>query len=121
MGRSVKGGARGLVGRLDPLLLRKADRRAFTFRKLDSLGAALFRVPLRSQPIDAAASGQPLINFSLTLEPLDESNLTACAVSLDLPITLRDAMKFEFYPMRFAHFAALNRRSIRPASVSIYR
>src|ERR1700731_191498 len=62
-----------------------------------------FRVALRSQPIYASASLQPLINFSFALKPLDVPNFDSGVVSLDLPVTLCNAFVFEDNPRSFAH------------------
>src|SRR6266478_4728382 len=62
-----------------------------------------FRVALRSQPIYAPASFQPLINFSFALKPLNVPNFGSGVVSFDLPVALRNAFVFEDDPRRFAH------------------
>ena len=59
-------------------------------------------VALRSQPIDAAAACQPLVNFSLALKAPDVSNFGSGIVSFDLPLALCDTVKFEGNT-RFAH------------------
>jgi hypothetical protein len=67
------------------------------------MGAWSFRVALRSQPIYAPASLQPLINFSFALKPLNVPNFGSGVMSLDLPVALCDALVFENDPRRFAH------------------
>src|SRR6266849_6418791 len=62
-----------------------------------------FRVALRSQPIYAPASLQPLINFNFALKPLNVPNFGSGVVSLDLPVALCNALVFEDDPRRFAH------------------
>jgi hypothetical protein len=71
-----------------------------------------FRVALRSQPIYAPTSLQPLVNFSLALKTPDVSDLGCGVVSLDLPIVLCDALVFEI-DARFAHGAFLRQRPLR--------
>src|SRR6266849_4349231 len=74
-----------------------------------------FRVALRSQPIYAPASLQPLINFSFALKPLNVPNFGSGVVSLDLPVALCNALVFEDDPRRFAHghqYAVVRNRSL---------
>jgi hypothetical protein len=74
----------------------------------------LFRVALRSQPVDAAGSRQPLIDLSFALEPLDVPNIGARAVSLDLPVALFDALHLEDDPRRFGFRHIRNMSRIGP-------
>src|SRR3984885_13499515 len=67
---------------------------------------ASFRIALRPQPINATASVQPVIDFSLALEALDVTKVGAGIVSLDLPLVLGDALVFEF-DSGFAHAAVM--------------
>jgi hypothetical protein len=53
------------------------------------------RVTLRSQPIDAAAALQPLVDFGFALEPFDVSRLGAGILGDDLPIALGYPLHFE--------------------------
>jgi hypothetical protein len=62
-----------------------------------------FRVALRSEPIDAPASLQPLINFSLALKRFDVPNFDSGVVSLDLPVVFCNSVVLEGNPRRFAH------------------
>jgi hypothetical protein len=65
-----------------------------------------FCVALRPQPIDATASLQPLVDFRFALKALDVANLGTRIVGLDLPLTLGDALVFEF-DSGFAHAAVM--------------
>ena len=58
-------------------------------------GPRLFRVALRSQPVDAAGSLHPFVDFGFALEPLDISRLGSRIFSEDLPIILGDPLHFE--------------------------
>jgi hypothetical protein len=83
------------------------------FSRLRSEVPASFCIALRSQPIDATASVQPLVDFGLALEAFDVAKLHAGIVSLDLPLVLGDALVFEF-DSGFAHatvMAVFGRRS----------
>jgi len=48
---------------------------------------------------------KPLVNLGFGLEPLDVTNFGSGIVGLDLPIALRNALKFEDNPRGFAHEA----------------
>ena len=76
--------------------------------------AALLGVALRSQPVDTAASGQPLVDLGLGLEALDVPDLDARAVRFDLPVILGDAMHLEGDAGRFGLGHAPNMRRIGP-------
>jgi hypothetical protein len=58
---------------------------------------------LRSQPIDAAASVQPIINISLAFEAFDVPNFDSGVVGLNLPVVRRYSHHFKDNPGRFAH------------------
>jgi len=58
-------------------------------------GPYSLRVPLRSQPIDAAGSLQPFVDVGFALEPFDIPGFDARIFSEDLPILLGDALHFE--------------------------
>src|ERR1700722_13521447 len=53
------------------------------------------RVALRPQPVDAAGSLQPFVNFGLALEPLDIARFGSGIFGEDLPIILGDPLHFE--------------------------
>jgi hypothetical protein len=72
-----------------------------------------FRVALRSQPLYAPASLQPVIDFGFALEPFDVPNFGAGVVSLDLPIVFCDALWLEGNPRRFAHGRQYGRLTYR--------
>ena len=55
----------------------------------------LFRVALRSQPIDAAASREPVIDIGFALEPLDIPGFGTGIVGGDLPVVLGNPLHFE--------------------------
>ena len=65
--------------------------------------AASLRVALRSQPVYAAASLQPLINFGFALKARNVLSFGSGAVGLDFPVVLCLALVFEGNPRRFAH------------------
>jgi hypothetical protein len=48
---------------------------------------------------------EPLVNLGFGLEPLDVTNFGSGIVGFDLPIALRNALKFEDNPRGFAHEA----------------
>jgi hypothetical protein len=55
----------------------------------------LFRVALRSQPIDAPGALHPFVDFGLAGQALDVTNFDAGTVGLDLPVAFRDAFRLE--------------------------
>ena len=71
--------------------------RATRWRKIPKAarGTQSLRVALRSQPVDAAGSLQPFVDFGFALEPFDIPGLDARIFSEDLPIILGDALHFE--------------------------
>jgi hypothetical protein len=58
-------------------------------------GVWLLRIALRSQPVDAARTVQPLIDLGFALESLDVSSLGAGIVSEDLPVVLGNPLHFK--------------------------
>jgi hypothetical protein len=77
-------------------------------------GSWLFRVALRSQPVDAAASRHPLVDLFLALEPFDVADVDAWAVRLDLPVTFLDSLHFEGDARGFGFDHAVNMRRFGP-------
>jgi hypothetical protein len=53
------------------------------------------RITLRSQPVDAAGSLQPFVDFGFALETLDIPGLGVRIFGEDLPIILGDPLHFE--------------------------
>jgi hypothetical protein len=66
-------------------------------------GGWSFREALRSQPVYAAASRKPLVNFIFALEPFDVSRLGAGAFGDNLPIVRRDPLHLERDTRFLAH------------------
>jgi hypothetical protein len=64
-------------------------------------GGWSFRVALRTQPVYAAASADPIIDISFAYEPFDVPNVGAWVVGLDLPVTLCDPLHFEDHAWSF--------------------
>jgi hypothetical protein len=65
------------------------------------VGGGSFRIALRSEPVYAAASHQPIIDLSFALESLYVFNVGTRAMSLDLPVALFNALHFEDDSGRF--------------------
>jgi hypothetical protein len=77
-------------------------------------GGSLFGVALRSQPVDAAGSVQPVIDLGFALEPLDVPMVGARALRFDLPVILCDSLHLEGDAGRFRFCHAHNMGQIRP-------
>lgn len=59
------------------------------------LGCALFGVALGTQPVDAAPSIQPLINFGFALETLDDPVINTRKLGQDLPVIVGNSKHLE--------------------------
>jgi hypothetical protein len=79
--------------------------RSFTELTSSSVVNRSLCVALRSQPIDAAGSVQPIIRVGLARKPFDVTNFGTWTVSVYLPIALCDALQLENHSDsgRFAH------------------
>jgi len=70
------------------------EHRRLVLKRFELLGVAL-----GSQPVDAAASIQPLINFGLALETLDDSVLDTRKLRQDLPVIVGNSKHLECHSL----------------------
>ncbi len=101
------------LGAYDLLELDGEDLRNLLLGSARTAGAASraappasFGISLRSQPINATASLQPIIYLRLAPKALNVAELGARIVSLNLPLVVGDALVFEF-DAGFAHVAVM--------------
>jgi hypothetical protein len=66
-------------------------------------GGALLGVALGPQPFDLAVACEPLVDLGFGFEAVDVFGFDAGALGLDLPIALRNSLRFEGDPRRFCH------------------
>jgi hypothetical protein len=70
---------------------------------LDAFPQKSLRVALRPQPLDLAVACKPLVNLGFALESVHVLGFDAGALGLDLPIALRNSLRFKGDPRRFCH------------------
>ncbi len=65
-------------------------------KSLRRWGSWLFRVALRSKPVDAATSLHPFVKVSFARKSLNVANFLPGTVGLNLPIAFGYSLRFEY-------------------------